>query len=72
MMKESRSYTLEGMSCQNCVRHVRRSLQSLEGVEIRDVSVGSASIEFDPALVSENDILSALSNAGYPATPQAA
>jgi copper chaperone CopZ len=41
-------------------------------VNIRDVAVGSALIEFDPSRVSEDQILNAVREAGYPAHAEAA
>ena len=58
---------IDGMSCQNCVRHVKRALDTVKGLEVRDVAVGSATIEFDPAEVSEEHVLKAVREAGYSA-----
>ena len=30
---------IEGMSCQNCVRHVRTALERLEGVEVIEINL---------------------------------
>lgn len=71
-MNDTRVFEIEGMSCQNCVRHVTRALNSVEGLSVRGVNIGSASVEFDPAEVSEEQILAALRDAGYPASATAA
>ncbi len=56
---------LSGMSCESCVRHVRRALEKL-GVEATSVVVGSAEIAYDPSKVSPEQIKEALGKAGYP------
>jgi copper chaperone len=66
-MKQTRTLAIEGMSCNMCIRHVTRALMEVPGVEPKSVSVGSAQIEYDPALVAEDRILDAVRLAGYPA-----
>jgi len=36
--------TIDGMSCQHCVRSVKTSLEAIPGVDVMDVKVGSAQI----------------------------
>ena len=60
---------VSGMSCDNCVRHVRKALEKLPGVETKAVTVGTAEIVYDPSRVKPEDITEALRKAGYPATP---
>ena len=55
------------MSCNMCVRHVTKALTEVPGVEAKNVSVGSAEVEFDPAVTPEDRILDAVRLAGYPA-----
>ena len=40
--------TIEGMSCEHCVRAVRGRLERTDGVKVDDVTIGSAVIDFDP------------------------
>ena len=54
-----------GMTCEHCVRAVRNRLSSTSGVEVTDVTVGSADIRFDPSLVSTSEIEDAISDEGY-------
>jgi len=63
-------FAIEGMSCGACVRGVTAVLQRLDGVEARQVSVGSAEVSFDPAKTTPSAIADALTDAGYPAIPQ--
>lgn len=58
---------ISGMSCGHCVAAVKEALQELEGVEVEQVAVGSARLSYDPARRSVDDILDAVSDAGYQA-----
>jgi copper chaperone CopZ len=55
---------IEGMSCQHCVMHVRKELSKLD-VNIRDVQIGSAVIEYDEKKVKREDLQKAVDEAGY-------
>ncbi|MHB8900809.1 MAG: heavy-metal-associated domain-containing protein, partial [Thermoguttaceae bacterium] len=60
-------FAIEGMSCGGCVRGVTAALQRLPGVDVREVSIGSAQVSFDPSKISPAAIAEALIEAGYPA-----
>ncbi|MGE5410734.1 MAG: heavy-metal-associated domain-containing protein [Clostridiales bacterium] len=55
---------IEGMSCQHCVMHVRKKLSRLD-VNIRDVQIGSAEIEYDENKITREDLKKAVDEAGY-------
>ncbi|HEU5174787.1 MAG TPA: cation transporter [Gemmatimonadaceae bacterium] len=57
-----------GMSCGHCVAQVKKTLATLEGVEVTDVKVGSAVIEYDPSAVTTATIAEALDEQGYALT----
>jgi len=59
--------TIEGMSCEHCLRAVRGRLERTPGVKIEDVAIGSARIEYDPARASLDDIEEAIADEGYTA-----
>jgi copper chaperone len=59
--------TIEGMSCEHCVRAVRGRLERTDGVKVDDVSVGSATMDYDPAKTSVDDIEEAIADEGYTA-----
>ena len=59
---------IEGMTCGHCVHAVRKALEGLQGVKVENVSVGTASVEYDPALASVTGIAEAVSDAGYAAS----
>ena len=69
-MTDSVSLKIEGMSCQHCVRAVRAALESLDGVEVESVDVGSAELTFDPSKASIAQITDIVADAGYPAEPR--
>lgn len=56
---------IQGMSCGHCVAAVKRALGDLAGVEVRDVQIGAAQVAFDPAVVSPEQIASAVEDEGY-------
>jgi copper chaperone len=57
--------TIEGMSCNHCVMAVKKELGNISGLSIVDVTVGSARIERDPALVSVARMNAAVEEAGF-------
>ncbi|HEY0151344.1 MAG TPA: copper ion binding protein [Longimicrobium sp.] len=62
---EQATIAITGMSCGHCVAGVKRALGQLEGVEIQDVKVGSATVEYDPKAVSAERIAQAIRDEGY-------
>jgi copper chaperone CopZ len=59
--------TIEGMTCEHCVRAVRGRLEHTAGVKVGSVDVGSASIEYDPSKTNLDDIEMAIADEGYTA-----
>ncbi len=55
---------IDGMSCQHCVMEVKKEIQKLE-IKNLEVKIGEASVEFDEKILSEDDIIQAIVNAGY-------
>ena len=68
-MKET-TIRIRGMSCGGCVRNVQEALGRIPGVRVDTVTVGSATVSYDPAVTDHDDILAAIERAGY--VPQAA
>lgn len=58
---------ITGMSCGHCVASVRRALGHLDGIEVRDVTVGSALVAYDPARAHAEAIADAVRDEGYEA-----
>lgn len=53
------------MSCHHCVMAVRKSLDSLEGINSSDVSVGEVRVVYDEMVTNRNAIEQAVRNIGY-------
>jgi copper chaperone len=66
-VKQTVALEIGGMSCQMCVKHVTSALGEIEGVDVRNVSVGSAEVEVDPSQVPESRLVEAVGEAGYEA-----
>ena len=64
---ERLNLTIEGMTCEHCVRAVRGRLEQTEGVKVDDVKVGSAVVEYDPAKTNVDVIEDAIADEGYTA-----
>jgi copper chaperone len=58
---------IEGMHCGTCVRRVTNALQSVEGVTVNSVEVGSAEVAFEATEIAAQDITAALDRKGFPA-----
>jgi copper chaperone CopZ len=67
MTMERLTLTIEGMSCEHCVRAVRGRLERTPGVKVDDVQAGTATLEFDPAKTNLDDIEEAIADEGYTA-----
>jgi copper chaperone len=57
--------TIEGMTCEHCVRAVRKRLERTAGVTVGDVSVGTAVLDYDPTATNVGDIEEAIADEGY-------
>ena len=58
---------IEGMSCGHCVAAVSEALGELDGVSVENVRIGSAEVSYQPELVSPEQIVLAVEDAGYTA-----
>ena len=59
---------VSGMSCGHCLHAVSSALSQLPGVSVRSVRIGRAEIDYDPAMVTPEQISAAVAEAGYAAT----
>ena len=64
---ERLNLTIEGMTCEHCVRAVRGRLEQTEGVKVDDVKIGSAVVEYDPGKTNVDEIEDAIADEGYTA-----
>ena len=66
----SRQVELEivGMTCDNCVRHVKEALEGVRGVQSASVDLkeGHATVEIEPRVITEH-LIEAVEEAGYQA-----
>ena len=61
-LPDSQTLAIDGMSCQHCVASVRKALDSLEGVEVRSVEIGTAEVTSD---VPRGELVAAIEDAGF-------
>ena len=64
-------FDVEGMTCASCVRNVETALEKVDGVRSASVNFGTerATVDYDPNLVSVDQLSQAISGAGYAGTP---
>ena len=55
---------IDGMGCEHCVKSVREALETVKGIKILDVKIGSAEIEAENDSVL-NEIKEKLDDVGY-------
>lgn len=65
---EQTTIAIQGMSCGHCVAAVNGALHRLDGVEVQEVKIGSATVAYDPAAVTPEQISAAIADEGYAAT----
>ena len=61
----TRTLHIDGMSCSHCVKAVTLALQHVPGVEVREVTVGTAVVDLDEAAVSDAQLSAAIDEAGF-------
>ena len=66
-------FVVTGMTCAACSAHVEKAVSQLQGVESVAVNLmlGSMLVDYDPAQVTAQAIVSAVENGGYGAKPAA-
>ena len=69
MAKSKVELTVEGMTCEGCVRSVQRKLSKVAGVESAHVNLeaGKATVEYDDSLADPGQLVSAVEQLGYQA-----
>ena len=74
-MSQTTTFSVDGMTCGNCVRHVTEELQTIPGV--RDVTVDLHTGASSPVTVvsdeplADDAVRAAVEEAGYAVTPRA-
>lgn len=59
--------TIEGMTCDHCVRAVKGAIEKMPSAEVEKVEIGSATVRYDPARVDEEALTDAIADEGYTA-----
>ncbi len=62
---KSHELTIEGMTCQHCVMHVKKELGKISGLVIEDVQIGKARVHYDDTKVTQKNLENAVHEAGY-------
>jgi len=60
---EKMTIAISGMSCGHCVRAVNDALRDVEGIRVDDVTVGSATVAYDPAAIPADRVRAAVTDA---------
>ena len=63
-------FNITGMTCSACSAHVEKAVNKLEGVEKAEVNLlaNSMSAQYDEGVLSAQDIIKAVEDAGYGAS----
>jgi copper chaperone len=64
----SRTFLVEGMTCEHCVRSVREEVSELDGVSAVDVDLGAGRLTVSGD-VTEDAVAAAVAEAGYEVRP---
>jgi Cu+-exporting ATPase len=69
MTENKKTFTIKGMHCASCVAVIEQSLKQVPGVKNATVNLASekATVSYDPALVADEHLESAVKGAGYQA-----
>ncbi len=66
-MQDTLKLSIEGMHCGACVRRVTNALQTVPGVQVNSVEVGSAQLAFNRAEATPEQIAAAVNGIGFTA-----
>ena len=69
-MTKQTTLNVTGMHCNGCATTVETALKSVKGVSSASINLkaGKASVEHDPAVAKEQDLVKAVKSAGFAAT----
>jgi len=70
VMENILNLAIEGMHCGACVSRVTGALQSVPGVTVNSVEVGSANVALDTAKATTQDLIAAVERIGFEARLQ--
>ena len=66
------SLEITGMTCASCVRRIEKKLNKVDGVSTAQVNLATevATVTYDPSAVALDELIGAVTAAGYGATPR--
>ena len=69
MPEAKKTFSIKGMHCASCVTLLERALKKVDGVSVASVNLATnkATVTFDPEIVTDTHLESAVSNVGYQA-----
>ena len=56
---------IEGMTCGHCVMSVKKELSRIPHLQVDDVQIGSARVQYDESKVSMLELARTIEQAGY-------
>jgi copper chaperone len=56
---------IDGMHCEGCVRRVTQALAGVDGVYVKQVEVGAATVSIDPARATAEKAAAAVNGIGF-------
>ncbi|MDR7001329.1 heavy metal translocating P-type ATPase [Neobacillus niacini] len=67
VVKEKKEFDITGMTCAACATRIEKGLNKLEGVDKATVNLAleSATVEYNPSLISPQDIIKRVESLGY-------
>lgn len=70
--EQTATFTIEKMTCAACPVTVKKAMQAVEGVSNVNINFAekTATVVFDPAVATVEQVGAASTNAGYPAMPE--
>lgn len=67
----SLTLSITGMTCGHCVAAVSSALKGVDGVQVEDVRIGSARVQYDESKVSPAQLARVVTEEGYVAVASA-
>jgi copper chaperone CopZ len=67
--KEEITLSIDGMSCEHCVGAVREALKDIDSVDVQEVEIGHATVQFDPNTTNRVELAAAVADAGFTVNP---
>ena len=65
-METRLNLTIDNMHCGSCVRRVTNALESIPGIALESVEVGSARVVIDLAKANSSEVIETLGRIGFP------